>query len=48
MTALAESEDVNPLAIAYINRLSDHLFVLARAINANESGEILWKPGATR
>ena len=33
MTELATRETVNPLAIAYINRLSDHLFVLARALN---------------
>ena len=38
---------VNPLAAVYLNRLSDLLFVLARA--ANPPGEEpLWKPGATR
>ncbi|QLC22599.1 cob(I)yrinic acid a,c-diamide adenosyltransferase [Parasphingopyxis sp. CP4] len=46
--AAAADTGLNPQALAYINRLSDHLFVMARAINANESGEILWKPGATR
>ena len=46
--AAAAETSLNPQALAYINRLSDHLFVMARAINANESGEILWKPGATR
>jgi cob(I)alamin adenosyltransferase len=46
--AAAADSGLNPQALAYINRLSDHLFVMARAINANESGEILWKPGATR
>ena len=46
--AASVENSLNPEALAYINRLSDHLFVLARAINANESGEILWKPGATR
>lgn len=47
-TAVAASAQValNPLALAYVNRLSDHLFVLARAINAG--GDVLWKPGATR
>jgi cob(I)alamin adenosyltransferase len=48
MTALAEQQPVNPLAVAYINRLSDHLFVLARAINDNGAGDILWRPGANR
>lgn len=46
--AAAAETTLNPEALAYINRLSDHLFVMARAINANESSEILWKPGATR
>ncbi|MEO1168681.1 MAG: cob(I)yrinic acid a,c-diamide adenosyltransferase [Pseudomonadota bacterium] len=47
--AVAASADnrLNPQAMAYINRLSDHLFVMARAINAAGSGDILWEPGAT-
>jgi cob(I)alamin adenosyltransferase len=48
MTELAEQEAVNPLAIAYINRVSDHLFVLARVLNDNGAGDILWRPGANR
>ncbi|WP_126172173.1 cob(I)yrinic acid a,c-diamide adenosyltransferase [Altericroceibacterium xinjiangense] len=48
MTALAEAEPVNPAALAYINRLSDHLFVLARAVNAAGEGDVLWQPGANR
>ena len=36
---------LNPLALAYLNRLSDHLFVLARAVAGMD---ILWTPGATR
>jgi cob(I)alamin adenosyltransferase len=45
----AEEFDVNPLAIAYLNRLSDLLFILARAANASaEVAEPLWKPGAGR
>ena len=48
MTELAESEAVNPLAITYINRLSDHLFVLARVLNDNGKGDVLWRPGANR
>jgi cob(I)alamin adenosyltransferase len=43
--ALAEAEDVNPVALAYVNRLSDLLFILARA--AAEGDEPLWKPGSS-
>jgi cob(I)alamin adenosyltransferase len=48
--AVAASAEValNPLALAYINRLSDHLFVLARSVAHGAGGDILWKPGATR
>jgi cob(I)alamin adenosyltransferase len=45
-TALAAAEPVNPAALAYLNRLSDYLFVLARAINAGK--DPLWVPGASR
>jgi cob(I)alamin adenosyltransferase len=48
ITALADQEPVNPAALAYINRLSDLLFVLARAINAAGSGDVLWVPGQNR
>ena len=48
MTALAQADAVNPAALAYINRLSDLLFVLARAINAAGSGDVLWVPGQNR
>ena len=48
MTALAEADAINPAALAYINRLSDLLFVLARAINAAGSGDVLWVPGQNR
>ena len=49
-SAVAAHADVglNPVGLAYINRLSDHLFVLARFLNHGEAGDILWKPGATR
>jgi cob(I)alamin adenosyltransferase len=45
---LAEREAVNPSAIHYLNRLSDHLFVLARYLNAQGSKDVLWVPGANR
>ena len=48
ITRLAESEAVNPAAIRYINRLSDHLFVLARYENDKGAKDVLWKPGANR
>jgi cob(I)alamin adenosyltransferase len=39
---------LNPLARAYLNRLSDHLFVLARSLAARAGGDVLWQPGGTR
>ncbi len=48
MTALAESEPVNPAAMRYVNRLSDHLFVLARHLNGDGADDILWVPGVNR
>jgi cob(I)alamin adenosyltransferase len=44
----AEGAGLNPLALRYLNRLSDHLFVLCRALAVAGSGEVLWQPGATR
>lgn len=46
--ALNEAETVNAHALAYLNRLSDHLFVAARHLAAAEGGDVLWQPGATR
>ena len=48
MTALAERETVNPAAIRYANRLSDHLFVAARFANDLGARDVLWQPGAHR
>ncbi len=48
MVALNESEPLNPTAMSYVNRLSDHLFVTARHLAATQGGDILWQPGATR
>ena len=47
-TALAATEPVNPAALAYLNRLSDYLFVLARALNDGGAGDLLWVPGQHR
>lgn len=46
--AVAAAEDVNPVVRRYLNRLSDHLFVLARALNGNAAADVLWVPGANR
>ena len=48
MTALAAVEPLNPLAIHYINRLSDHLFVLSRQANNGGAADVLWTPGENR
>jgi len=48
MTQLAAKQSVNPEAIKYINRLSDHLFVLARRLNDNGAADVLWVPGGSR
>jgi cob(I)alamin adenosyltransferase len=48
MTALAAGQAVNPEAIKYANRLSDHLFVLARRLNDNGASDVLWVPGKGR
>ncbi|MSP20323.1 MAG: cob(I)yrinic acid a,c-diamide adenosyltransferase [Alphaproteobacteria bacterium] len=48
IAALAAAEPVNPVALQYANRLSDHLFVLGRVLNQDIGGDVLWQPGATR
>jgi cob(I)alamin adenosyltransferase len=48
VTALAQDETVNPEAIKYLNRLSDHLFVLSRHVNDGGALDVLWIPGANR
>ncbi len=48
MVELAAAKPLNPAALQYINRLSDHLFVLARHLNKGGSADILWVPGETR
>jgi cob(I)alamin adenosyltransferase len=46
--ALAAAEVVNPWAVRLLNRLSDHLFVLSRALNAGSGLEVVWIPGSSR
>jgi cob(I)alamin adenosyltransferase len=46
MVALAKTETIGTAALAYINRLSDHLFVLSRT--ANGGNDMLWVPGQNR
>jgi cob(I)alamin adenosyltransferase len=48
MVAASSVDALNPLAMAYINRLSDYLFVLCRALNKRQGGDILWVPGGSR
>ena len=46
--AASEGEAVGAPAIAYINRLSDFLFVAARYANDRGKADVLWVPGANR
>ena len=43
--SLAQGETINQAALRYINRLSDHLFVMARTANNGGMGDVLWVPG---
>jgi cob(I)alamin adenosyltransferase len=48
MTELSGHEPVGAPALKYINRLSDHLFVLSRHVNGRGTADVLWVPGANR
>ena len=48
VVALAREEPVNPAVIRFLNRLSDHLFVLGRVLNHNGAADVKWVPGANR
>ena len=48
ITELAESEPIGAPALKYINRLSDHLFVLSRTVNDQGTHDVLWLPGGNR
>lgn len=47
-SAVAAAASFSPASLTYLNRLSDHLFVLARWAAREEGGDVLWQPGATR
>jgi cob(I)alamin adenosyltransferase len=47
-TEAAMQEPINPVAIRYLNRLSDELFVMARYVNDKGANDVLWVPGANR
>jgi cob(I)alamin adenosyltransferase len=47
-TELGAAGAINAEALKYLNRLSDHLFVLSRHVNDKGARDVLWKPGATR
>ena len=46
IASLSAEEPINKFAMHFINRLSDHLFVLARVANQNGKNDVLWVPGA--
>lgn len=48
VVALAHVEAVNPAVIRFLNRLSDHLFVLGRVLNDGGAADVKWVPGANR
>jgi len=47
-SVVAMGQSANPQALAYINRLSDFLFVASRAVNQSAGGDVLWVAGANR
>ena len=48
VVALSHVETVTPAVVRFLNRLSDHLFVLGRRLNHNGAADVLWVPGANR
>lgn len=43
-----ETDAIGALPVKYLNRLSDHVFVMSRHCNASAQGDVLWTPGANR
>jgi cob(I)alamin adenosyltransferase len=48
VVTLAAEEPVNAAVVRYLNRLSDHLFVLSRRLNGNGARDVTWVPGGAR
>ena len=48
VVSLAREDAVNPAVIRFLNRLSDHLFILGRVLNENGAADVKWIPGANR
>jgi len=48
MWRASETAEVSDAALKYVNRLSDHLFVLGRVLNNDGADDVLWTPGANR
>ncbi|NOZ41912.1 MAG: cob(I)yrinic acid a,c-diamide adenosyltransferase [Alphaproteobacteria bacterium] len=48
LVRVAQEQDISPAVIRYLNRLSDHAFVMARTLNNNGKDDVLWVPGANR
>ena len=48
LVKVSEEEEISPLAIKYLNRLSDHLFVMSRRTNEGGKKDVLWIPGENR
>lgn len=48
LVKVSDDEEISTLAVKYLNRLSDHLFVLSRKTNNNGKNDVLWVPGKNR
>ena len=48
LVAAAEEVEISPITIKYLNRLSDHLFIMSRKTNDDGKGDVLWTPGENR
>ncbi len=48
LVGLSRAEAVNPNLLRYLNRLSDYLFILSRALNAPTGADVMWRPGGGR